>query len=928
MLPEDSLVADRYRIQRLIGRGGMAAVYLARDERHGRDVALKFLDGPYPDPLAVRRFLREIGTLAQLAHSHILPLHDSGEQDGTLYFVMPYVPGGSLRTRLKTEKTLPVADVERIAREIADALSFAHARGYVHRDIKPENVLLADGHALLADFGIARGETAVGDLALTATGVGLGTPAYMSPEQACGDPADARSDLYSLASVLYEALVGEPPVSPRGLSGLAIDRFLTPPEPPRRKRRDVPPALERTILCALRLAPADRFANAAAFIRALDGETPPLPQPRRTSVGVRIKRHPWVTSVGAAGLTLVTLLAVRRGPTGNARHLLPFVSDAEAAETRSPRAHDTYVAAHHALAAWDLAGASRQFDAAVQADPQFAQAQLWLAQTMEWQNPIYSSPPPTWKPIVDRAMGLRDRLGPHDQQSIQALSALADGRYAEACDRYGAMVKADSQDFIAWFGLGECRSMDGLVLRDPANPSSWRFRSSMHSAVNAYMKALRILPEFQEAYINLGSERLSRLLWTQTNILRRGFALSPTGDTTYFAAFPELHHDTLAFNPRPWADIQADAPSARPATQAEAVARDSRLLRAIAADWVHAVPGSSAAHLQLARALEAMGAIAPRAAGDTNAIDEARRARQLAERPVQRLSAMLDETRLDIEVERFAAARALADSILGGWMAPTADEAGMIATAGALTGHVQRTVAALRMTAAHDTIWLPPPRERQLAPVVPASEALAFLGYAACGAPVDSIRTAAERTARAVRTWVDTAHRQEIRRALMDWPATLAFPEIGTSPDHRADAGANSPMARQWSMARGDLASERVYLTQMKEQMRVAMPGDADPGGLFVDARLALAAGDTTDAIAEIDFQGLDAIPRFGLRLTEDAAEAAPFVRMMALRADLAHHTGDARTASRWAQAVIALWGGADPELQPVVTRARALAQP
>src|SRR5215469_3097399 len=296
MLPEDSLVADRYRIQRLIGRGGMAAVYLARDERHGRDVALKFLDGPYPDPLAVRRFLREIGTLAQLAHSHILPLYDSGEQDGALYFVMPYVAGGSLRTRFMVEKMLPVADVERLAREIAGALAFAHARGYVHRDIKPENVLLADGHALLADFGIARGETPVGDPALTATGVGLGTPAYMSPEQACGDPADARSDLYSLACVLYEALVGEPPVSPRGLSGLAIDRFLTPPEPPRRKRRDVPPALERTILCALRLAPADRFANANAFLRGLDGEAPPVPQPRRTSVGVRIKRHPWLTS--------------------------------------------------------------------------------------------------------------------------------------------------------------------------------------------------------------------------------------------------------------------------------------------------------------------------------------------------------------------------------------------------------------------------------------------------------------------------------------------------------------------------------------------------------------------------------------------------------------------------------------------------------
>jgi hypothetical protein len=252
----------------------------------------------------------------------------------------------------------------------------------------------------------------------------------------------------------------------------------------------------------------------------------------------------------------------------------------------------------------------------------------------------------------------------------------------------------------------------------------------------------------------------------------------------------------------------------------------------------------------------------------------------------------------------------------------------LVATAAALTGHVGRTVAALRMTAAYDTISLPPPKARALAPIMPAAEALAYLGYAACGAPVDSMRVSAERTVRAIRAWVDTAHRQEVRRALMDWPATLAYDEMGVSVDHRSDGGANSQMARQWSFAHGDLSPERTYIAELKEQMRLVMPGDADPAGLFVDARLALAAGDTASAIGEIDFEGLEAIPRFGLRLTEDASEAAPFVRMMALRADLAHHTGDARTASHWAQAVVALWGGADAELQPIVTRARALAQP
>ncbi len=232
------------------------------------------------------------------------------------------------------------------------------------------------------------------------------------------------------------------------------------------------------------------------------------------------------------------------------------------------------------------------------------------------------------------------------------------------------------------------------------------------------------------------------------------------------------------------------------------------------------------------------------------------------------------------------------------------------------------------MTAAIDTLWLPPPQVHQIAPIVPASEALAFLAYAACGAPVDSMRSAAERTTRAVRTWVDPAHRQLIERGLMDWPATLAFDQMGVTPEHRADEGANSQMARQWAVQRGDAGPERAYIVAVKAQMRLKMAGDIDPAGALLDARLALAVGDTADATAELDYYALDAIPRLGLRLTEGADESASFVRALALRADLAHRLRDAPTAARWGQAVVALWGGADAELQPVVTRARADLQP
>src|SRR6266513_1619979 len=205
-------LAGRYAIERELGAGGMATVYLARDLKHDRDVAVKVLRPELAAAVGADRFLAEIKTTANLQHPHILPLHDSGEANGSLFYVMPFVQGESLRDRLVREQQLPIDDAVRIAREVADALAYAHEHGVIHRDIKPENILLQGGHALVADFGIALAIQQAGGQRMTQTGMSLGTPQYMSPEQATGERTiDARSDIYALGTVTYEMLAGEPP---------------------------------------------------------------------------------------------------------------------------------------------------------------------------------------------------------------------------------------------------------------------------------------------------------------------------------------------------------------------------------------------------------------------------------------------------------------------------------------------------------------------------------------------------------------------------------------------------------------------------------------------------------------------------------------------------------------------------------------------
>ena len=326
-------LAEHYRIERELGKGGMATVYLGEDLRHQRHVAVKVLRPDLSAILGAERFLNEIRVTANLQHPHILPLYDSGSADGLLYYVMPFVQGESLRDRLNREKQLPIDEAVRIAKEVAGALDYAHRQGVIHRDIKPENILLLDGTALVTDFGIALAVSQAGGTRLTETGLSLGTPYYMSPEQATGDrQIDARSDIYSLGAVLYEMLSGDPPHT--GSTAQAIIAAVVTEEPRdiSTRRPRLAPHIAEAVHRALEKLPADRYASAAEFTRALEGGAVTTGRFAAAPGARRARRRPWLTPAALAAGIVLGLLGAREffrpAPLRETRTRLTFTGDA------------------------------------------------------------------------------------------------------------------------------------------------------------------------------------------------------------------------------------------------------------------------------------------------------------------------------------------------------------------------------------------------------------------------------------------------------------------------------------------------------------------------------------------------------------------------------------------------------------------------
>src|SRR3954452_4207562 len=330
-------LADRYRIERELGQGGMATVYLAQDLRHHRQVAIKLMRPELSAVIGAERFLSEIRTTANLQHPHILPLFDSGEVDGVLYYAMPFVEGESLRDRLSREKQLPVPDAVRIATEVASALDYAHRHGGIHRDIKPENILLHDGSALVADFGIALAASKAGGTRITETGMSVGTPHYMSPEQAMGErEITARSDIYALGAITYEMLIGEPPFSGPTAQAIVAKVLTEEPRPLIPRRRSIPAEVEETVLTALEKLPADRFGSAHEFAASLTagrsgGRTGARARPAAGAVS------PWRRGIPlAAGAAALLAAGYLLGARGSHTAALPMTFGATVKVTWDP----------------------------------------------------------------------------------------------------------------------------------------------------------------------------------------------------------------------------------------------------------------------------------------------------------------------------------------------------------------------------------------------------------------------------------------------------------------------------------------------------------------------------------------------------------------------------------------------------------------
>jgi len=584
--------------------------------------------------------------------------------------------------------------------------------------------------------------------------------------------------------------------------------------------------------------------------------------------------------------------------------------------TRVLGAWVAYDSGHAALAAWDLEGAAAHFRTALERDPGFALAHLWLAQTASWQG----QPASLWRAHAQAGVGAPAALPPRELAWGLALAALAEGRFPEACAQYDSIVHRDSLDFRGWYGRAECRARDRLVLADAGSPSGWRFRSSHRQAIRDYQHALTLIPSAHRAFRGAAFDRLGRLLYTQTNQIRWGEAGSP--DAGYFSAWPALQGDTLAFVPYPVARFGAiEGAELYPASNPAAVNRNREVLRQIADAWVREFPRSGAALEAQGIVLEMQGLLdAPTA--ESAALARYVAAERLASDTAMRLRLALARTRVLLKLDRLREAETLAESVLATRPAD-AEAATQHAALAALTGQPSRAAALLRLSASGYTPMDTAGRELSV-PLRLRETALSVIGFAAVGTPSDSLRRLLDDGERQVRAFAAPEDRASVNLALFSGARAQLFPAPLARLNEEPPAS-EYLLALQAAFRRGDTAGVRSRLAALTRARRHRTPGTVAPDFALQEAQLYLAMRDSAAAVARLD-DLLVGLPSLGRDLFTQPLQAGALVRAMALRARLASRLAQPEVAARWAVSVLRLWKAAEPALAPELAEMRRLA--
>jgi predicted Ser/Thr protein kinase/tetratricopeptide (TPR) repeat protein len=899
-----SVIAEHYRVERELGRGGMATVYLCTDLRDQKQVAIKVLRHELGSAVIIERFLREIAFASELDHPQIPKVLGSGVIDDVPYYVMTYIDGESLKKRLDREKQLPIADALKIACAIIEPTAYAHKRGIVHRDLKPDNVVISKDGVFVLDFGIARAIIESGGDRLTSTGIGVGTPAYMSPEQALGDRnLDVRSDIYSIGCVVYEMIAGIPPFVGPTAQVIISRRFAAPPPPLTEVRDNVPESVEDAIMKALAKSPADRWATVSEFGDALRACTTDTRRRFKTST-IEFRRQ----SVVRVGLAAIAILGVGGGAFAWSREY-----------------RGAFDKGRVALQSWDFASAEKQFRRAVDSDPGDPAAKLWLAQVMMLEG----NPSSTWRRFIAGAQDGRKDLSPGDALRADALAVT---REQQDCERFSQVAGSESRrstgDFTAALTYADCLSADSIVVPDKASKSGYRFRASYQRADSVYEGLLERNAGKPPAYAVV-MPRLAKVLSIDKSKYRLGSTMGPSGEG--YLALPTLVGDTLTHIPYPiggglWR-------SRDPAAVEAALARNRERLKSFADAWSRTAPDEPRAHELLASVFQAMGNLS---GSDNSALEELRKARKAAlrgnesaeDRYTDQLRLGRDQVRLYLRLSRFDQAGALADSLLSAQL-PKVDPAvrdgwiGDLTPLAALRGRPLEMLN-LSLTATPNYPVLLPNGQIAALPRAAVADQVALDAYAQAGGNGDSVMAMALRVSDKIAALVPPAQVTPLTNGALLRPLTLAAPVIGPKPVADLEPNPDPIILALRAYSARDMPRTRRFLDSLSALHADFAPGEITMDAVYVESWLRAQIGDTAAASGALD-RALRGLPAALPAILANEAVAFSLGRVMALRAELAARQGERTLATTWATALIKLWGRGDAVTAPTLERMRKL---